>query len=275
VAKTTVAKRGAAQAINAPVQRVSENLRFLGDAFADVTRLLDTWQSVCDAAKRGPLPPALVDEAQAALAEIDVARLKREIPLAVEQAIEAMKGVADVIRRMRDLAAPPASVKVPTDLASVVEGAATIARAECVKTVDVETHVADGLPPIVACGGDLQRALLLLVERAEQAIAGVVAKRDGVRGRIRITADRSGEQIRVVVEDDGEEIASECCTSLFEKSGYEGEVNPLAEVAEIVRDRHGGRILFESGTGRGTRFHLLLPLTPIVEPSDSREPPKS
>jgi signal transduction histidine kinase len=271
VADTTVDSEGAAQAINAPVRQVSDDLRFLSDAFADVTRVLDRCQGLCNAVQRGSPPsalsPTVIEEAQAAVEEVDLSHLRREIPLAVERALAALKRVAAVVRRVRGLVAPPATAMAPTDLRAVIENTVTIARAEWVKCADVESHVADGLPPLIACAGDLERALLILFERAARAIETVVAKREGARGRICITAGCRGEQVRIVVEDDGAEIPSERCPSLFEEARFDGEANLLAEVSELVRVRHGGRILFESGTGHGTRFHLLLPLTPVVAPA--------
>jgi signal transduction histidine kinase len=68
--------------------------------------------------------------------------------------------------------------------------------------------------------------------------------------------------VRVAIEDDGPPIPPERCRSLFQRR-MDGD--DLAAVDETVREVLGGRILFESGVGHGTRFHLLLPIPPQVK----------
>jgi two-component system, NtrC family, sensor kinase len=254
------------------VEQVCASLKFLSGAFTDVVDLLECWQHVWDTAKRGPIPPSLIEAARTALDEVDVPRLRREIPEAMTRALSGIEQIGAQLRRAREPAGALAGKRGPVDVREVVEAAATVARAQRLQTVDVETHVADGLPPLVACRSDLERALLLLLDRAAQAVAAVAAKRDGGRGRVAITAEKSGDLLRLVVEDDGREIAPERCETLFDAAAHDGPANPLAEVAEIVRDRHGGRILFESGTGHGTRIHLLLPLAPVAAPVAAPKP---
>jgi hypothetical protein len=252
------ARRGETVA-EASVEQVCESLKFLSGAFTDVADLLGCWQSVWDAAKRGPIPPALIEDAKAALDEVDVARLRVEIPAAMKRALGGLEQIGGRLRRTDEVAVGSAGAKQPVNLREVVENAATIARTQHLQTVAVEIHVAEDLPHLAAFRGELDRALLLLIDRAARAIG--VTRRSGARGRITVTADRSGDQLRLLVEDDGLEIAPERCDALFDAPA-DGSENPLAEVAQIVRDRHGGRILYESGTGRGTRFLLMLPLAP-------------
>lgn len=255
---------------DASIEQVCESLKFLNGAFTDVADLLACWQSVWDAAKRGPIPPELIEDAKTALDEVDVAKLRLEIPVAMKHALAGLEQIGRQLRHSCEPGAASACAKQPVDVRELVERVATLARAAHLRTADVETHLADGLPPFVASRSELDRALLLLIDRAALAIGA--ARRKGTRGRIAITADRSGEQLRIVVEDDGLEIASERCTTLLD-SPADGATNPLADVAEIVRDL-GGRILFESGTGRGTRFHLLLPIESpaALGPAAARQP---
>lgn len=243
----------------ASVDQVCESLKFLGAAFTDVADLLACWQSVWDAAKRGPIPPELIQDAKSALDEVDVARLRVEIPAAMKRALAGLEQIGVRLRRAGETVVGAAAAKEPVDLREIVENAASIARAQRLQSVAVEIHVAADLPRLAAFRGELDRALLLLIDRAARAI--VVTKRSGARGRITVTADKSGDHLRLLVEDDGVEIAPERCETLLDAPA-DGSENPLAEVNAIVRDRHGGRVLFESGTGRGTRFLLMLPLTP-------------
>jgi len=249
---------GVAHEINTPVQYVSDNLRFLNDAFADVTDLIDRWRDVCNAAQRGPIPPALMAEAEEALRMVDVDQLREEIPKAVDRALEGLVRVAEVARRVRAQAHSVVPAKTKIDLGTLLETIVTHARVEHIQIADFELSVAPGLPPLASIDNDLQQAFQRLIERAAHAIADVVDKR-GARGHIRVAADLSRERVRIMVEDDGLGIPPERCQTMFQARGGDGSENALALVDQVVRGRLGGRILFESGVGHGTRFHLLIP----------------
>jgi len=92
-------------------------------------------------------------------------------------------------------------------------------------------------------------------------------------GRVTISVEKSGVMAKVVVEDDGEGIAPEHVSRVFDRfyrvdpgrsrdgkgpsSGGAGL--GLAIAAELVR-RMQGEIRLESELGRGTRVTVLLPL---------------
>jgi len=248
---------GVAHEIDTPVRCVSDNLRFLSDAFTDVTALLDRSREICDAAQRGPISPNLMADVEEALRAIDVEQLRDEIPRALSRAIEGLGSLAGVLRRVSDLVRPEGETTL-VDPGAAVEAAVTLARVEFIKVADFEMTLAPDLPPVETLGNDLQNAIYQLLERAAHAIADV-AERRGTRGHIRVAVDVANGRLRVMIEDDGLGIPPERCQTMFQHRSGDGTKNGLALVDDVVRGRLGGRILFESGIGHGTRFHLLLP----------------
>jgi signal transduction histidine kinase len=250
---------GVAHEINTPIQFVSDSLRFLNDAFDDVALLVDRWRDLFEAARTGPIPPALLADAEQALADADFETLRREIPAATVRALDGLARVADVVRRVRAIA-PMEKPRELVDLRVVLPEIATLARVEFLKVADFEIEVDPALPLVDARGTDLHPLFYSLIARAARALAADPRRREE-RGRIRVAADVSGPSVRVAIEDDGPPIPSERCRALFQRRG---DGDDLATVDETVRDVLGGRVLFESGVGHGTRFHLLFPIPPQV-----------
>lgn len=246
---------GVAHEINTPIQFVSDSLRFLNDAFDDVSRLVDRWRDLFEAAHAGPIPPALLADAEQALSDADLETLRREIPAATARALDGLARVADVVRRVRAIA-PSEKARKLVDLRVVLPEVATLARVEFLKVADFEIAVDTALPLVDGRGTDLHALFHALIARAARAL-GADPRRRAARGTIRVVADVSGPCVRVAIEDDGPPIPAERCRALFQQRG-----DDLTSVDETVRDVLGGRVLFESGVGHGTRFHLLLPIPP-------------
>jgi len=95
------------------------------------------------------------------------------------------------------------------------------------------------------------------------------------RGTIRVSLAREDEQIHAQVSDTGAGIAPEDLPHLFEEfyrantpmnAQIRGTGLGLTLVKRIV-EAHGGKIWAESVVGRGSTFHVLLPMTPAGAPS--------
>jgi two-component system, NtrC family, sensor kinase len=99
---------------------------------------------------------------------------------------------------------------------------------------------------------------LNLVVNAGQAI-------EGAEGRIVVRTRQEGGDVHVSVEDNGGGIPPEIGEKIF-AAGFttkpfgEGTGLGLSISREIVEDTHAGRISFESEAGRGTTFHVRIPI---------------
>lgn len=127
-------------------------------------------------------------------------------------------------------------------------------------TASVE--VAPDAPAFVADRALLRRVLNNLLQNALTHAAGPVT--------VRLTARRDPDGILLTVADNGPGIPPEYHELIFRKfetvklqhaPRVRGSGLGLA-FCKLVAEAHGGRIWVQSAEGRGSQFHLLLPLTP-------------
>lgn len=131
------------------------------------------------------------------------------------------------------------------------------------RTVDVlgarEAVTSDGLPTVL---GDP----LALGQLFQNLIGnGLKFVPPGGSARVEVTAERTGDEWRISVTDDGIGLDPQDAGRVFRMFGrldaadeYPGTGIGLAIVRKVV-ERHGGRIWIETPEGGGTRFCLTLP----------------
>jgi len=132
-------------------------------------------------------------------------------------------------------------------------------------TLHVETEsdlVIEGWPE------ELREALTNLVFNAVDAMPR--------GGTIRLASNRSGDEVEVLVADDGVGMPPEVQRRVFEPffttKGDRGSGLGLSIVYATV-ERHRGRIALTSAPGSGTTFRLLFPAAPSPHPAAASAPP--
>jgi PAS domain S-box-containing protein len=254
---------GIAHEINTPTQFVGDTVRFLGDAFGDLAELLVAYEDLLVAAERGPLPSGLVARVRAAEDRADLDYLRARVPGAVERAEDGVQRVATIVRAMRDFAHPPTAQMAPVDLNAALRSTLVVASNEYKYVADLETELGE-LPPVVCDGGDMNQVFLNLVVNAAHAIVDA-NRATARRGTIRVRTVAEGDHVQVSVSDTGTGIAPEVADRIYDpffttKEVGRGTGQGLAIARQIVVERHGGTITFDTHRGRGTTFHVRLPI---------------
>jgi PAS domain S-box-containing protein len=97
---------GIAHEINTPIQFVGDNTRFLGDAFADLTKMLKKYRELRDATANSGAFQGLARELTEAEKAADIEYLLAEIPKAIGQSMEGVTRVATLVQAMKAFAHP-------------------------------------------------------------------------------------------------------------------------------------------------------------------------
>ncbi len=264
---------GIAHEINTPTQYVGDNIRFLQDAFGDVTTLLGKYDQLLKASKENTITPELIEDVESAAQTADVEYLMEEIPAAIKQSLEGVERVAKIVRAMKGFSHPGVEEKTPIDLNKSIESTITVARNEWKYVADMETDFDPNLPFVTCLPGDLNQVFLNMIVNSAHAIADVVGDGSNGKGTITISTrhvkdpnHRGRDWAEVRIRDTGTGIPKDVIPKIFDpffttKQVGKGTGQGLAISYNVVVEKHGGTIDVESEVGKGTTFIIRLPIS--------------
>ena len=264
---------GIAHEINTPTQYVGDNTRFLKESFGELSGLLAQYGQLLEATEAGAVSSEVVAEVKDAVEEVDVDYLMEEIPEAIEQSLEGIGRVSEIVQAMREFSHPGGEEKSAIDLNRAIESTITVARNEWKYVADMETDLDDALPLVWCLPGELNQVILNLLLNATHAIGDVVGDGSGGKGLIRVSTRVDGEWVEIRIGDSGTGISEDARDRVFDpffttKEVGKGTGQGLAIAHNVVVEKHGGMISFETEMGRGTTFILKLPARDVSRKKD-------
>jgi two-component system, NtrC family, sensor kinase len=164
--------------------------------------------------------------------------------------------ISSVIRGLKTFAREDSSDLRRADINELLRNTLMLAQCECGRRVKVETHLGD-IPEVECYPHMLNQVFLNVLVNAAQAIEG--------EGKIVVSTSRAPSGVLVSIADSGRGIPPESRARIF-SPGYStkpvgvGTGLGLSISKQIVEERHGGSIDFESEPGRGTTFHICIPV---------------
>ena len=237
---------GIAHELNTPMQYISSNLEFLGDAFRTLSLALGN-SSTC-------------------VAEGDeLEYLRAEIPMALEQAQWGVRQASATVATVRELARPGNQERCPADVNALVKTSIELSRCHWQDVADVQLSLCEPLPPASAEPAQLVQALLNLLTNSAQALSERRPRGSAGKGRILVETESCEAWVHVRIRDDGPGIPENIRERVFEpffttKEVGQGIGQGLAVTYWIIVQRHRGRLAFKCDANRGTTFTIQLPL---------------
>ncbi len=256
---------GIAHEINTPTQFVSDNIRFLQEAFVDLGTVLKAYAHLLEAAQANSVTPDMITEVEDAMEKADLEYLNDEVPKAVEQAIEGVQRIIIIVSAMKQFSHPGGDEKETVDLNQIIENTITVARNEWKYVAHMERNFSTDLPPVPCYRDKLSQVFLNLIVNAAQAIGGQERNGSDSLGTITITTRRINNEVEIQVCDTGPGVPESLHAQIFNpffttKEVGKGTGQGLAIARSVVVDKHGGDLKLESERGTGAAFVIRLPL---------------
>lgn len=224
-----------AHEINSPIGSVLSNNEVLRRSLERLSELL-----------QHPEPTSLKQAARV----IETCRSLAEVD---RMACERIRGL---IRGIKSFGRADDGAPAAMDLNQELRETACLAMCQFNRRIDVTVELGE-LPEVVGYRQMLSQVFLNLFINAAQAIEG--------QGTITVRSAREGDAVHVSIADTGKGMTAEQKARVFQtgfttKARGEGTGLGLAISREIVEEKHGGRMDFESEAGVGTTFHVRLPI---------------
>ncbi len=256
---------GIGHEINTPTQYIGDNIRFVQDAFGDVSNLIVEYEKLLAAAEAGQVTPEIIGAVKTASATADMEYIREEVPKAIQQSLDGVSRVSHIVGAMKEFSHPGTAEKSPVDLANAIQSTVTVASNEWKYVAEIVTHFDPQLPPVPCLAGEFNQVVLNLIVNASHAIADVVGDGGGGKGTIEISTvhDKGWAEIRI--RDTGAGIPESARDRIFDpffttKGVGKGTGQGLAIAHSVIVDKHEGTIHFETEMGKGTTFIIRLPV---------------
>ena len=265
---------GIAHEINTPIQFVGDSLKFLNEAFSDLTKVASISKNCLPTLCDLPETKEIHDELDQALEDADIEYLDGRVPKALERAGNGVKRVSDIVKAMKDFSHPDEREMTVADLNSAIESTLVVAANEYKYSATLKKELQE-LPPVLCHLGDINQVILNLVVNAAHAIIELHGSSVD-EGLITIKSRYADENILISIADNGSGIPESIQERIFDpffttKEVGKGTGQGLSISHKIIVENHGGQLFFETEDDAGTTFFIKLPLDPSKQVVKSEE----
>ncbi|WP_404421575.1 PAS domain S-box protein [Nibricoccus sp. IMCC34717] len=263
---------GVAHEINTPTQFLSDNVRFLQEAFGQIMEVINGYKA---AIQQMPDQTKIADELAGLESAKELSYLADEVPRCLAQSIDGLRRIAKIVGSLKEFSHPGGSDKVMADLNRTITTTVAVSRHEWKYVAEVESDLDPALPPVFCVVDEINQVFLNLIVNAAHAIEESLRVTGQSQGKIRIRTRHVGSDAVIEIEDTGTGIPQAIQHKIFDpffttKGVGKGTGQGLAIVQAIIVKKHGGHIHFRTEIGRGTTFIITLPIdgtAPTLAPS--------
>ena len=253
---------GVAHEINTPLAYVKNSVGVMRTKVPEISQLLYEATKLLALLRAGARNPDQLSQqfalTQDLIRQFREHRVLEELQELVKDGLHGIEQITELVSNLRNFARLDRSRIATVNLNDGLNSTLLLAKHE-LKGHRVNKHFTD-LPPVTCSPSQINQVFLNLINNAAQSIEG----RPGI---ITLTTRREGpDHVVVEVADNGKGISSEVLPKIFDpffttKDVGKGTGLGLSIAYKIVQ-QHGGTIRVDSAAGVGTRFAVVLPLTP-------------
>ena len=256
---------GIAHEINTPIQFLGDNIHFMQDAFQDILSIISLQAGLQNSTSLElPAVQVLIDQIRKKEKDIDLEYLRQEIPKAIQQSLDGLQRVSKIVQAMREFSHPGGESKTNLDINKAIETTITLTRNEWRYSSDLITDFSPDLPEVLCYPADFNQVILNLLVNASQAVQEKIGNDTQTKGQIKISTRDDGNEVEICIRDTGTGIPPEAQSRVFDpffttKEVGKGTGQGLSIARNIIVQKHGGKIYFETEVGTGTAFYIRLP----------------
>jgi signal transduction histidine kinase len=247
---------GVAHEINNPLAFLSSNFTTLEHYLDSLFEMLGAYEEAEPSVASREMATRLSDTRS----RIDLAYLRRDIPLLVAESRGGMRRVGKIVQDLKEFSNVESEQDwVWTDLRAGLESTLNVMAAELRQAAEVRTEFGPILE-IECVPAQLNLVFMNLLQNALQALAATARP-----GRVSVRTGGEGGQVWVEIADNGCGIAPDIAPRIFDpffttRPVGKGTGLGLSLSYGIVRHHHG-RIDVQSTPGEGSTFRVTLPIS--------------
>lgn len=254
---------GIAHEINTPMQYIGSSLSFLQDSFSSLDQINKSVDQ-CMASTNSSSDKAF-SELKNTLDEADISYICERAPKALDRALEGIERVTKIVRAMNEYAHPDKNEMELADINRALDNMLTVAKNEYKYVARIECDLGD-IPQTYCYLGDLNQVFLNLIINASHAIADT----NQCSGLIKVATTTTSHWIVISIADNGSGIPEAIQHRIFDpffttKEVGQGTGQGLAISHNIIVEKHGGKLCFETNVNQGTTFYISLPIPESVK----------
>ena len=253
---------GVAHEINTPLAYVKNSLGSVTAKLSELVRLVNESEKLLELLRSGTANPHELAQqfgrTEQLIGQLKEHQVLEELLTLVKDGLYGIKQISDIVLNLKNFSRLDRSKVAAFNLNEGLESTLLLAKHE-LKGHTVNRNFGD-IPTITCSPSQINQVFLNLVNNAAQAI-------ESGKGVITVSTRRQdAEHVAVEVQDNGKGIPPEVLPKIFDpffttKDVGKGTGLGLSISYKIIQ-QHGGTISVDSTLGAGTRFTVLLPLTP-------------
>jgi two-component system NtrC family sensor kinase len=263
-----VLSSGLAHEINTPLQFVGTNVEFLKKAHTCLEQILVECDKLVKTRGKGKNFDKALAEVAARLKDPMFVYMRPQMGEVIEETAHGVDRVHSIVKAMRVFSRHSNGERVRYDVNRAVRDAVMVSRNEWKNCAEMTMNLDETIPGVSCVPEEISQCILNLLTNASHAVEDAVlkSKNEGhrERGAIEVSTVTKDGTVEIRVADTGGGIPEDVKPRIFEpffttKDVGSGTGQGLALVRQIIQNKHGGTISFESRDG-GTVFCVALPI---------------
>ena len=255
---------GIAHEINTPIQFVGDNINFVQEEVENLFKVVREYKVLLNqCASEGLDPLVAVVEGEKLEGEVDYSFIEEEFPVTFKQTTDGIERIAKIVMAMKNFSHMGRNEKDTSNINEAIESTIIVTKNEWKLVAALESNFAEDLPLVNCFIADINQVIMNLIVNAAHAIKEKVEGTEE-KGTIYIETRHTDRDIEISVKDSGNGIPPEARDKIFDpffttKEVGEGTGQGLAIAYQVISEKHGGSISFETEVGEGTTFYISIP----------------